>query len=169
MNFHFDFHPLGDARELRTLVAFLAAQDLGYPHYDAWIQRTEHELDDGSKQAVLAYDHGKLIGDVVFQPHRTIPDAIEIKNARVAESAQWRSVGSFLLRQVEVEHDARLFIGDVRSNRPDIINFLYICGYRPLLKSHLYDLSDVPDVTMVKRNRRASLANVKRTILASSL
>lgn len=160
---------MNDVTELRSLVNFLASQDLGYPRYDSWVQKTEHELGTGTKHAILAEDHGRLVGDVVFQRHKNIADAVEIKNARVVEKFKWRHFGSFMLAQVEAECDVGTFICDVRSNRTDIINFLCGCGYRPLLKSHLYDENDIPDVTMVKRKHKRSLLEIKKAVEAMSL
>ena len=103
MKFDFYFRGLESMADVRELTGFLASQDLGYPRYDSWVQKTEHELAAGYKGAVMCFSFGKLAGDLVYQPHKSIPRFLEIKNARVDSRVGWRNVGSFMFKQVEVE------------------------------------------------------------------
>ncbi len=47
MPFHFHFRDIQERADLKELIDFLAFQDLGYPRYEEWVQRAEHELDIG--------------------------------------------------------------------------------------------------------------------------
>ena len=69
MPFDFTFRTLDSERNLRRLIDFMSRQDLGYVGYPDWLQRTEHELDIGFKQAIVAFgENGEIIGDLVCQP-----------------------------------------------------------------------------------------------------
>lgn len=151
MAFNFNFHGIQDRADLKDLVDFLAYQDLGYPHYQDWVQRTEHELDVGYKQAVLAFSERHLVADLVYQPHKEASCFLELKNLRIHSTLRLRDFGRFMLRQVEVEHAGKYeaIICDTRANQPDITRFLESCGYSPLITCPLYD-QNVPEVVMIK-------------------
>jgi len=71
MGFNFQFSSLQEVRQLKGLISFLAKQDLNYPGYDNWVQKTEYELDSGYKKAIMAFSDGKLVGDLVV-PQETL-------------------------------------------------------------------------------------------------
>lgn len=141
MPFDFAFHSVQSSKEIRRTVDFLAKQDLGYPNYDNWVQRTESELFSGYKRAGLAYSNGILVGDVVWQPHKQFPRVREMKNLRISPQARGRYLGQFLLRQVEVEDKSEFdaLIGDARETQEDLIRMMQDMDYRVLGKIHLYD------------------------------
>lgn len=95
------FRQPSDYSDIRALRDFLYHQNLGYPSYDEWVFRATEEIDDGYKQSILAFDDGKIVGNVIFQPHKEISNLREIKNLRVDQSIRLRKFGSFLLRQAE--------------------------------------------------------------------
>jgi len=66
MVFHFHFRGLEERKDLQELIDFLILQDLGYPNYDLWVQRTEHELDKGHKSVILAFSGRELVGDLIY-------------------------------------------------------------------------------------------------------
>ncbi|MEK6827592.1 MAG: hypothetical protein AABX99_03870, partial [Nanoarchaeota archaeon] len=67
MSFNFNFTTLEDINQLRSLIDFMTSQDLDYPRYGEWLQKTESQLERGEKQAILAFHEGKLVGDLVHQ------------------------------------------------------------------------------------------------------
>ena len=151
MSFDFHFRGLQEKKELTDLINFLSAQDLGYPRYDEWIQKTERELDSGYKKAILAFSDNKLVGDLVFQQHKEISCFVELKNLRIHPDLRIRDFGRFMLRQAEVEsrekYDA--IICDTHANQTNIVNFLENMGYSPLAIFPLYD-QNTPELVMVK-------------------
>lgn len=146
------FRQPADFTELRSLLGFLWRQDLGYPAYSDWVTRTGHEIDSGYKQAILAYEDGRLIADIVFQPHKEIRGLREIKNLRVDTSVRFRKFGSFLLRQAEFlraeEYD--WLIADFRADQNAVERLLVDENYQVCSVRSLYD--DSPDKIVVKRN-----------------
>ena len=126
-------------------------QDLGYPGYEDWVQRSEHEVEKGYKTPILAFSDGQLVGDVIYQPHKQLPRLREIKNIRVHPELRGRAFAHFMLRQAEVEardqYDA--LIADARSDQKEVIALLLHEGYLPLGQRALYDTNAV-DVIMIK-------------------
>lgn len=151
MSFNFSFRMPDTARDLRQLVDFLIKQDLGYPGYEDWVQRSEDEIDKGYKVPILAFSDGQLVGDLIYQPHKQLPRLREIKNIRVHPELRGRAFAHFMLRQAEVEnqdqYDALLV--DARSDQKDVIALLLQQGYVPLGQRALYD-SNAVDVIMIK-------------------
>ena len=151
MGLNICFRELGDMRELDALTRFLLMQNLGYPRYDAWVERTRWEIESGYKKAVLGFSDFELVSDCIYQPHKNMHGFLEIKNLRVREDFRMRDFGRFPLKQVE--HDSRgrydAIIGDVRLNQPEIIGFLRSYGFRELCVRPLYE-KDTPDLIMIK-------------------
>ena len=151
MSFNFTFRTLDSTPDLKRLIDFLIKQDLGYPGYEDWVQRAEYEIDVGYKVPILAFSGNKLVGDVIYQPHKQLPRVREIKNIRVHPALRGRAFAHFMLKQAEVEnqdqYDALLV--DARADQKDIIALLLHEGYVPLGQRALYD-SNAVDVIMVK-------------------
>ena len=152
MAFNFSFREIGNTRDIRDLTKFISAQDLGYPDYDAWVQRTEAELFDGSKQVVMAFSDSHLVGDIIYQDHKELPQMLEVKNLRVHPYFRIRSFGGFMLRQSEVEASRRSYQGvivDTRPEQTDVVQFLSKQGYIPIATGPLYE-GNSPDITLMK-------------------
>lgn len=149
--FHFHFRGLQDRKELGDLLDFLRVQDLSYPNYEAWVERTEAELDSGYKGAVLAFSEAKLVGDLIYQPHKEISCFLELKNMRIHPQLRERKFAEFMLKQVEVENREKYdaIIVDARANQKEIIGFMESQGYETFATLPLYHDS-VPDVVMIK-------------------
>jgi GNAT superfamily N-acetyltransferase len=147
--------PIASTTEMKRLTDFLAVQDLGYPAYHAWVQRTEAELVSGWKTAVCAYSEGRLVGNIVWQPHKELPGTREIKNLRVDPLVRDRGFARFMLRQAETEQaeGIDLLIGDVREGQEMLMGTLLQTGYTPIATVNLYE-PDKRDVVMVKPLRR---------------
>ena len=117
MGFNFTFGEIGSGKDIGELIDFLSKQSLGYPNYSDWVQRTEAELLLGYKQAVLAYSEGRLVGDIVHQPHKIIPHVREVKNIRVHPDLRERGFARFMLRQVEIgARDEEAVVVDTRRS-----------------------------------------------------
>lgn len=147
---HFEFTDIQSRNELSQLINFLHKQNLNYPDYDDWIQRTESEIDLGYKNTILAFSDKRIVGDLVYQQHKTNPRFLELKNMRVLPELKNRYFARFMLKQAEAKnpnYDA--IICDVPSEFPEIISFMESCGYFPILQKPLYD-NNQPEVVMIK-------------------
>ncbi len=140
---NFQFTDMQSTRELSQLTDFLHNQNLNYPYYDDWIQRTEAELDYGWKQAILAFSSRQLVGDLIYQQHKKNSKFLELKNMRVLPELRDRYFARFMLKQAEFEnqnYDA--IVCDAPSEFPEIISFMQSCGYISILSKPLYDNSE---------------------------
>ncbi len=151
MGFHFNFRSLESTQDLKDLIDFLAAQDLGYPKYDEWVQRTESELIEGHKNSIIAFSESNLVGNVVYQRHKNLPSILELKNIRIHPELRQRYFAKFMLRQVEAENEGKYdaIMVDARQDQKEVIRFLGSCNYSQTLTIPLYD-SNVPDIIMTK-------------------
>ena len=132
-------------------------QPFNYPNYGDWVERAVWEMQEGYKHSILAFSNDVLVGDVVFQPHKTFPRIRELKNVRVSPKLQGRYFGQFMIRQAEREDRSGRdgIIVDCHSDRIDVINLFLFCGYRVLCRAPLYE-KGVKEVVMVKSFSRAS-------------
>ncbi|MFC1697168.1 hypothetical protein ACFL1H_02455 [Nanoarchaeota archaeon] len=150
MGFDLHFRSLASNKDIKQTIDFLFNKDLNYPKYDEWIMKTEHELYSGYKNAFICLSGGKMIADLIFQPHKEMPRFRELKNLRVLPVYRRRYIANFLLRQAEVE-DSELFdaiVIDSRSDQKDVLFLLASNGYSQLGKRALYD--DNEDIIMIK-------------------
>ena len=155
MTFNFAFRTVETRKDLLRLIDFLRIQDLNYPNYQDWVSRTEAELDNGWKTGVIALDCNRVLGDVLWQPHKQLPRVREIKNMRVHPSVRERYFARFLMKQAEVEDKENFdsLMLDLREDHPErrpLMNMLVSMGYTKLCAVNLYD-TNVRDVIMVKR------------------
>ncbi len=158
MSFDFEFKLLDDEKELKKLRNHLAAQPLDYLRYFDWIERTMDELGCGYKKAILAFSDGVIVGDGIFQPHKTLHGIIEFKNMRIHPSLQKRYFGFFIVRQIEAEsreNNYNAIICDARSDRLDVLNLMKLCGYREIARKPLYD-GNTEDVVLLKNLKNSS-------------
>jgi N-acetylglutamate synthase-like GNAT family acetyltransferase len=174
MSFYFTFTDLEDISQLRMLVDFMASQDLDYPHYDDWLQKTESQLERREKQAVLAFSDGKLVGNLVHQVCRDngLGNLREIKNLRIHPEVRERYFANFMLKQlyVECENKYEGLILDVRANQKETYNFLVYCGFIPVMNISLYE-KNMDEIVMFKPFREKAelgIPKVKKIIQARS-
>jgi ribosomal protein S18 acetylase RimI-like enzyme len=127
-----------------------------YPDYDAWLEKTEAEIASDKKRAMLAYMGRQPVGAVIYQRHKEQPRTIEIKNISVSPHTQGRHIGSFMLRNSEIEAirndfpDADRLIVDTKVTNADMINFLVNHGYRIHEVTSLYGPESGLDAVLTK-------------------
>lgn len=148
MPIDFAFRSIG-LRNLDAAMQFITSQNLGYPNYERWTEKTRGELSSGIKHGILAYSNGIVVGDVVFQNHKELPKILEMKNIRIHPKLRGRNFASFMLKQAELEMFSEAVIVDARANQKDMIDFLTSQGYFPVAAISLYD-SHNKDIVMVK-------------------
>lgn len=150
MSFDYRFRFLEDEKEIKKLRKFLLLQPLDYPQYEDWIERAIAEIDLGYKKTILAFSDNVIVGDLIFQPHKTLSRVMELKNMRINPKLKRRYFGYFMLRQAEAESkNCDLIMCDTRSDRIDVLNLLKLCGYKEVSRVPLYD-SNVEDVVLSK-------------------
>ena len=127
-----------------------------YPDYQQWLGKVESQLSDNEKRAMVAYLGLAAVGAIVYQRHESKPGTVEIKNISVQPATRGRYVGSFLLRNVELEathHDfpeCNKLIVDTKTSNLDMITFLIRHHYSIAGIDDLYRLDAGPDATLAK-------------------
>jgi len=128
--------------EIRRLYDFIKRFPLDYPGYESWLEKCFRELNEGYKKAFVCGVDSTIIGEIIFQPHKEIPDVLEIKNIRVEPEYQGRKVFSRLLDKTEeyaVRNKFRKIICDTHSNNDEMINVLRKNGFVAEREECLYD------------------------------
>jgi len=127
-----------------------------YPDYRQWLGKVESQLNENKKRAMVSYFGPAAVGAIVYQRHETMPNAIEIKNISVQPETRGRYVGSFLLRNVELEATNNDFpecdelIVDTKVSNLDMITFLMRHHYTIAGIDNLYQLGTGHDAMLVK-------------------
>lgn len=128
-----------------------------YPDYDEWIQKTQEQIELGSKRAMLAYFGREPVGTVVYQRHETRPGVVAIRNISVSPDAKGRYVGSFLLRNTELEAvtqdypECNEILVDTKISNSGMISFLIGHGYQLEEVTDLYGLGAGVDAVFAKQ------------------
>ena len=161
---NFQFTNLQSRKELSQVIDFLHKQDLDYPNYDDWVQRTESELDKGYKDVILAFSEGKIVGDLVYQQHKENLEFLELKNLRIHPRVRDRYFARFMLKQVEVENqNYGAMIIDAPSELSGVITFMKSCGFTSILSKPLYD-DGAPDIVMIKPIKKSKRIIIPRAL-----
>lgn len=148
--------------DVRKTVEFLAGPRLwvsksDYPDFMCWLDKVNVELDSGTKQGVFCYAGGSIVGAVIYQRHKTLPEFLELKNLTVLPEVGRRFVASFLLRNAEVEGRERFrtthVYADAKKDNAQIHAFLLHNGYRVISTIDLYGLKSGADNVYTKELR----------------
>jgi ribosomal protein S18 acetylase RimI-like enzyme len=146
--------------KLDEIVSFMLGPRLwipkgDYPDFLDWADRTYKELKKESKRVMLALHYQNVIGAAVYQKHKKISDALEIKNLTVRPDMRGRYIASFLLRNAEVEggkeFHSQYVLCDAKSRNMAVRYFLFKNRYRALRDDDLYKLGSGED-TIYRKN-----------------
>lgn len=88
-----------DPNEINELYQFIKQYPLNYPNYSEWLKKCKRELELGYKKAFVYKLKGKIIADLIFQPHKQDSSLLELKNIRVIEEHRKKKVFSKLLKE----------------------------------------------------------------------
>jgi len=127
-----------------------------YPDHQVWLDKTEAQIASGKKRAFLAYNGIEPIGSVVYQRHEQQPDVLEIRSISVVPESNGRYVGSFILRNTEIEGAANDFPGvdtvmvDTKVSNTEMIDFLLKHGYVVVEITDLYQQGAGLDAVLTK-------------------
>ena len=129
--------------KIDEIVSFLAGPRLmvrntDYPDILDWFQKVSIQLASQEKRAVIALDGAELSGVIIYQRHRVIADALEIKNLTVRPQSAGRKMATFLMRAAETEglrdFKTRKVLCDAKAGNIPVRMFLLWQGY--LLADH---------------------------------
>ena len=155
MGFNFSFRLAEDRKEVSELEKFLRHQPLNYPFFNDWVDRTIQEILSGYKKVIVAFNNNILIGNAIYQPHKTLSRVREIKNVRVHPRLQHRGFSYFMIKQAETyrQEDFDLIICDASSNNLPANRLLKGMGYEEIARAPLYG-SNQEEVVYIKRFER---------------
>lgn len=108
---------------------------IDYPRHDEWLDKTESEIANGNKRAMLGYSDNNPVGTIVYRRHETQDNVVEIRNISINHSMRGRLFGAFMLRQVEIDAIRNDFVGvdtfsvDTKLTNAGMIGFLEREGY----------------------------------------
>ena len=143
MGFTYTFTTIQDFSQIDMLIDFMAKQNLDYPNYDKWLNKTKKEIVAGDKEAILAFNEGRLIGNLVHQISRDegLGKIREIKNLRVHQDFRERGIANFMLKQLYNDCAGKYYglILDVRAEQTETYNFLIGQGFSPIIGLPLYE------------------------------
>lgn len=155
MGFHYEFRSLEDEKDAKNMISWMRLRPLDYRNFNGWVDRVEHEIFSGYKQAILGFcvenRQPQLVSYLLFQQHKQLP-FMEFKSLRVDERVQDRYFASFSLKQGEKEAKRRKLQGiicDVRESRENVIGLLLHNGFSPIATTSLYEPTK-KDVIMIK-------------------
>ncbi len=125
-----------------------------YPDFDRWSDKVHAQLKSEEKRALVAISRQAVVGAVIYQRHKTVPTALEIKNITVRPDMRGRFIAGFLLRNAEIEgaadYGVREVLVDAKARNAGIRAYLYRQGYRPCGIEDLYGLGSGDDVVYGK-------------------
>jgi ribosomal protein S18 acetylase RimI-like enzyme len=127
-----------------------------YPNHKNWLEKTEDLIISGKKRAMAAYMGHEAVGTVIYQRDPKNAQSLEIRNISVSDDTRGRHVGSFLLRNAEIEAARNDFPGieeyivDTKITNLDMIAFLESEGYSIKGIADLYGLGAGLDAVMSK-------------------
>ena len=138
----FEIKLLKNSDEINRLYNFIKQFPLDYPDYGLWLKKCKRELEIGYKKAYTAIDidNNKILGSIIFQPHKKEKSILEIKNLRVDPNFTGKNIGSILQTMVEFyasQHNFKRIQGDVHSNNPTL-EFLISQGLKVEAEETLY-------------------------------
>jgi len=129
-----------------------------YPDFAHWAERVHAQLKSEEKRALVALSRRAVVGAVIYQRHRTVPGALEIKNITVRPDMRGRFIAGFLLRNAEVEGAADYGVEDVlvdaKARNLALRVYLFRQGYHVRGTEDLYGLGAGEDVVYGKRIER---------------
>ena len=173
MSFRFTFGTVGSTTELNHTMDFILKQELKYPGYDKWANKTRKQIDSGEKTAIIALSEGKIVADIIYQQHKVLPRVRELKNLRVHKELGGRGFARFILRQAESDRpDYDLIMGDARQGESEVISLMLTSGYTQIANANLYDRENNDIVFAKTFNRRTDSGLVyqaKDLILSQNL
>ena len=135
-------HLVKDEEEINRLYEFIKKFPLNYPNYSSWLEKCKREIELGYKKAFVCEYEGKIVANLIFQPHKEDPYLLELKNSRVEGDYRRRKIFSCMIKGIikyANENKFKKIITDTHSNNEEVIKTLKNLGF--VIESHenLYD------------------------------
>ena len=126
-----------------------------YPDFSDWAKKSHQELKKESKRALIALSRQEIVGVAIYQRHKKVKEALEIKNLTVRPDQRGRYIASFLMRNAEIE-GARDFksnqvICDAKASNFAVQSFLIRHRYSILNQTDLYQMGTGEDLIYQKK------------------
>jgi ribosomal protein S18 acetylase RimI-like enzyme len=128
-----------------------------YPDFTEWLDKTEARLATNETRAMIGYVGSRPSGVIVYRPHDTLEDTVQIKNISISPENRGRYIGSFLLRNVELEavqHDypgRQRVVVDTKATNIGMLDFLLEHSYVVDGVEDIYKLGAGPDIVLKKQ------------------
>lgn len=144
---------------LDEIIAYLLGPRLwtpptDYPDFADWAEKAYQELRKETKRAIIALYQNQLVGVVVYQRHKRLHEALELKNLTVRPDQRGRCVASFLIRNAEVEGSKEFgvtrILCDAKASNFGVRLFLLRHRYRIVTEADLYCLGAGDDIVYRK-------------------
>lgn len=133
MHLDFNFRIVESGKDLRDLIDFIAPLNLGYDlrDYNKWIQKTEFQIANGVKTAIVAKTNGSIVAEGIYQQHKSFPWIREWKQARTHPEYRRRGMIRFIENQIAfgLGTEFEAIMGDIRADNKRTINALEKMGY----------------------------------------
>lgn len=147
---------LGDIMTVLSQPRLWVPTAADYPRHKEWLGKSEAQIAEGTKRALLAYVGANPVGAIVYRRHEAAKNIVEIRNISIDPEVHGRLFGAFMLRQVETDSLAHDFPGtdtltvDTKATNGDMIAFLEKQGFRPSDAVDLYSDGTGMDVVLTK-------------------
>ena len=124
--------------KIDEIVGFLMGPRLLIPNRDYpdildWFQKVWQQLHSQEKRALIALEGETVAGVVIYQRHKLVPLALEIKNLTVRPESAGRKYASLLMRNAEIEgardFGSRKVLCDAKRDNTAVRMFLASQGY----------------------------------------
>lgn len=142
----------GHLREPRLWIP--TEEDYGSQEHTNWLEKTEAELRECSRHALMATFGRTVAGALIFRVEPQNTETVGIRNISINPDFKGRLVGAFMLRNAEflmreIYPEATKIIVDTKPTNYDMLGFLESQQYRPDEIIDLYQ-SGKPDVVLTK-------------------
>lgn len=127
---------IGDVMNILSRPRLWIPTFVDYPRHKEWLDKSEAQIANGAKRALLAYAGHVPVGTVVYRLHETEKRTVEIRNISIDPAIRRQLFGAFMLRQVEMDvleneyPEVDTFVVDTKVSNTSMINFLENQGYR---------------------------------------
>ena len=127
-----------------------------YPRHGEWLDKTETEIADGTKRAMLGYNGSDPVGVIVYRRNETQDNVVDIRNISFDPSVRGRLFGTFALRQAEYDatqndfEGVDTFVVDTKITNTGMISFLERQGYVLARIADLYQDGTGEDAILTK-------------------
>jgi len=138
-------------KEITKIYNYIKSLDLKYPDYKKWVEKCRKELESRYKKAFYSEEKSKIIGVIIFQPHKEKKGVLEIKTFWVSPENREKGVGSSLYILVEKFAKKNRFKKiQINTHDAKLIDFLSKRDFKTIKKEALYLPSQIETILQKK-------------------